>query len=95
MKRPGAVDSPQVMQNEKDRLITDDETTGLVDGPGAQTSNKAGLASSSRKPSNTGPGPHEKHKAPVDGAFGNPDTKDYDQRDTYIGDQVPADKGRK
>ena len=83
------------MQNEKDRLITDDDTTGLVDGPGAQTSNKAGLASSSRKPSNSGPGPHEEHKAPVDGAFGNPDTKEYDQRHTYLGDQVPADKARK
>jgi hypothetical protein len=83
------------MQNEKDRLITEDETTGLVDGPGAQTSNKAGLASTARKPSNPGPGPHEEHKAPVDGAFGNPETKDYDQRDTYIGDQVPADKARK
>jgi hypothetical protein len=83
------------MQNEKDRLITEDETTGLVDGPGAQTSNKEGKASSARKPSNSGPGPHEKHKAPVPGAFGNPETKEYGQRDTYIGDQTPADKARK
>jgi hypothetical protein len=78
-----------------ERLIRNDETSGLVDGEGAQTSNKEGLASSSRKPSNTGPSPHERHKAPVDGAFGNPETREYDQRDTYIGDQVPADKARK
>ena len=38
---------------------------------------------------------HEEHKAPVPGAFGNPETREYDQRDTYIGDQVPADKARK
>jgi hypothetical protein len=77
------------------RLITDDETTGLVGGEGAQTSNKTGLASSARKPSNTGPDPHEEHKAPVSGAFGNPETREHDQRDTYIGDQAPADKARK
>ena len=81
--------------SKQDRLITTDETSGLVDGPGAQTSNKAGLQSSSRKPSNTGPDAHEEHKAPVDGAFGNPETREYDQRDTYIGDQAPADKARK
>jgi len=81
--------------SKEERLITNDETTGAVDGPGAQTSNKQGMASSSRKPSNTGPGPHEEHKAPVPGAFGNPETREYDQRDTYIGDQVPADKARK
>ena len=60
-----------------------------------QTSNKAGLASSSRKPSNTGPDPHEEHKAPVPGAFGNEETREQTQRDTYIGDQAPADKGLK
>lgn len=81
--------------SKEERLITTDETTGLVDGPGAQTSNKEGLQSSSRKPSNTGPGPHEEHKAPVAGAFGNPETRDYDANDTYIGDQAPKDKARK
>ena len=81
--------------SKQDRLITNDETTGLVDGDGAQTSNKTGLASSARKPSNTGPDAHEEHKAPVAGAFGNPDNREYVQRDTYIGDQVPADKARK
>jgi hypothetical protein len=81
--------------SKKDRLVTDDETSGLVGGEGAQTSNKAGLASSSRKPSNSGPDPHEEPKAPVPGAFGNPDNRDYDQRDTYLGDQAPADKARK
>ena len=77
------------------RMITEDETTALVGGEGAQTSNKTGLASSARKPSNTGPDSHDEHKAPVSGAFGNPESRDYDQRDTYIGDQAPADKGRK
>jgi hypothetical protein len=81
--------------SKQDRLITTDETSGLVDGPGAQTSNKEGKASSARKPSNTGPDAHEEHKAPVPGAFGNPETREYDQRDTYIGDQAPADKARK
>jgi hypothetical protein len=75
------------MKNEKDRLITEDETSGSVDGSGAQTSNKAGLASSARKPSTPGPGPHEEHKAPVPGAFGNPETRDAGQ--------APADKARK
>ena len=81
--------------SKQDRLIKNDETSGLVDGEGAQTSNKAGLASSARKPSNTGPDSHEEHKAPVAGAFGNPDEREYEQRDTYIGDQAPADKARK
>jgi hypothetical protein len=81
------------MNNE--RLIREDETTGLVDGPGAQTSSKEGLQSSSRKPSNTGPGPHEQHKAPVSGAFGKQEDREADQRDTYVGDQAPADKARK
>lgn len=72
------------MNKNTDRLIQDDDSE-LVDGPGAQTSNKEGLASSSRKPTNTGPDPHEEHKAPVSGAFGNPETRD----------QEPAAKGRK
>ena len=80
--------------SKQDRLIANDDTTGLVDGPGAQTSNKQGLRSSARKPSNTGPDAHEEHKAPVSGAFGNPDTREHDQRDTY-GDQAPADQARK
>ncbi len=73
---------------QKEGLITNDETTGAVDGPGAQTSNKAGLASSSRKPSNSGPDPHEEHVAPVDGAFGNEECRDGDQRGHY----APSDK---
>lgn len=62
---------------------------------GAQTSNKAGLKSSARKPSNTGPDAHEEHKAPVSGAFGNTETRNYEQNDTYLGDQAPGDKARK
>ncbi len=69
-------------------LIRNDETTGMVDGPGGQTSNKAGLASSSRKPSNSGPDPHEEHVAPVDGAFGNEENRENDQRGQF----APADK---
>lgn len=69
-------------------LITNDETTGSVDRPGGQTSNKAGLASSSRKPSDSGPDPHEEHVAPVDGAFGNGELRDGDQRGHYS----PSDK---
>ena len=78
--------------SKQDRLITDDETSGLAGGDGAQTSNKEGLASSARKPANSGPDPHEEPKAPVSGAFGNPDTRDSD---TYPGDQAPADKASK
>jgi hypothetical protein len=75
----------------QEKLVTEDETTGLVDGPGAQTSNKAGLASSSRKPSNSGPDPHQEHVAPVDGAFGNEENREKDQRGQY----APADKAIK
>ena len=83
------------MSKDQDNLIQHDNAP-LADAPGAQTSNKEGLQSSSRKPSNTGPGPHSgKHKAPVAGAFGNEENREYDQRDTYIGDQAPADKARK
>jgi hypothetical protein len=78
--------------SKEDRLIRDDDTSGLVDGAGAQTSNKTGLKSSARKPSNTGPDAHEEHKAPVAGAFGNPENREYQQQDTYLGDQAPADK---
>lgn len=81
--------------NKQDRLITTDETSGAVDGEGAQTSNKTGLASSARKPSNTGPDSHREHKAPVSGAFGNDEDREDDQRDTHLGDQAPADKARK
>ena len=81
--------------SKQDRLIKNDEKSGLVDGEGAQTSNKAGLASSARKPSNTGPNSHEEHKAPIAGAFGNPDEREYEQRDTCIRHQAPADKARK
>jgi hypothetical protein len=87
------------MKQEKrnEPLITEDETTGRVDGPGAQTSNKQGLASSSRKPSNPGPDAHQEHIAPVDGAFGKQEDPDREvpQQETYIGAQVPADKARK
>ncbi|HYP14257.1 MAG TPA: hypothetical protein VEQ63_10065 [Bryobacteraceae bacterium] len=60
-----------------------------------QTSNKAGLRSDARKPSNAGPDSHEEHKAPVAGAFGNDETREEDQRDTALGNWVPADKARK
>lgn len=76
-------------------LIRDDDTSGLVDGAGAQTSNKEGLRSSARKPSNSGPDSHQEHKAPVAGAFGNPETREHKQQDTYLGDQAPADKASK
>ena len=76
-------------------LIRDDDTSGLVDGPGAQTSNKEGKMSSARKPSNTGPDAHEEHKAPVAGAFGKQEERDAEQQDTYIGDQAPKDKARR
>lgn len=83
------------MSENRDNLLQHDDAP-LADSPGAQTSNKAGLRSSARKPSNVGPDAHSsKHKAPVDGAFGNEETRDYDQRDSYIGDQAPADKARK
>lgn len=75
----------------QEKLITEDETTGLVDGPGAQTSNKEGLASSSRKPSNSGPDAHQEHVAPVDGAFGNEENREKDQRGQF----APADKAIK
>jgi hypothetical protein len=78
-----------------EKLITDDETPGPLDGPGAQTSNKTGLKSSSRKPSNTGPDAHSEHKAPVSGAFGNEETREVNQQDTYIGNSSPADKAIK
>ena len=67
----------------QEELIKNDETSGAVDGPGAQTSNKAGLASSSRKPSNSGPDAHEEHVAPVDGAFGNEENREQDQRGQF------------
>jgi hypothetical protein len=83
------------MSRDQEDLLQQDDAP-LADSPGAQTSNKTGLHSSARKPSNTGPGSHAaKHKAPVDGAFGNEETREPDQRDSYIGDQAPADKGRK
>ena len=83
------------MDMNDERLIRDDETTGAVDGPGAQTSNKQGLQSSSRKPSNTGPGPHEQHKAPVSGAFGRQEEQEAEPQDTNTGTQAPPDKARK
>jgi hypothetical protein len=64
--------------SKEDRLVTDDdEATELVGGDGAQTSNKAGLHSDARKPSNAGPDAHEEHKAPVAGAFGGEDLADH------------------
>jgi len=83
------------MSENRDNLLQRDDAP-LADSPGAQTSNKTGLHSSARKPSNTGPDSHSnKHKAPVPGAFGNEETREYDQNDSYIGDQAPADKARK
>ena len=86
---------PSIMSQKRDQLIEHDDAP-LADKPGAQSSNKTGLHSSAKKPSNTGPDSHSnKHKAPVDGAFGNEETREHDQRDPYIGDQAPADKARK
>jgi hypothetical protein len=83
------------MSEQRDNLIQHDDAP-LADSGAPQSSNKTGLASSARKPSNTGPDSHSnKHKAPVAGAFGNDETRDADPNDTYIGDQVPADKARK
>lgn len=82
--------------SENKNFLPQDDDAPLADSPGAQTSNKEGLRSSARKPSNSGPDPHsDKHKAPVSGAFGNEETRDYSQRETYIGDKVPADKAIK
>jgi len=81
--------------SKQDRLITNDETTGQSAGPGAQTSNKAGLHSDAVKPSNAGPDPHEEHKASVPGAFGNDETRENDSNDSPLGDWVPADKAHK
>ncbi len=83
------------MNQNRDNLLQHDDAP-LADAPGGQTSNKEGLRSSARKPSNTGPGPHsDKHKAPVAGAFGNDETREVDENESYIGDQAPADKARK
>ena len=83
------------MSENRDNLLQHDDAP-LADAPGAQTSNKTGLRSSARKPSNTGPDSHSsKHKAPVAGAFGNEETREYESNDSYIGDQAPGDKARK
>jgi hypothetical protein len=83
------------MSQQRENLITHDDAP-LADSGAPQTSNKTGLASSARKPSNTGPDSHSgKHKAPVAGAFGKNDDSDVEQQDTYIGDQAPADKARR
>ncbi|HYI97643.1 MAG TPA: hypothetical protein VEX68_29155 [Bryobacteraceae bacterium] len=76
--------------SKQEKLITNDENTTAVDNSGAQTSNKTGLKSSSRKPSNTGPDAHQEHAAPVSGAFGNEENRE-DQRGTF----APADKAIK
>ncbi|HYP05037.1 MAG TPA: hypothetical protein VER03_02285 [Bryobacteraceae bacterium] len=79
------------MSQNRDNLIQHDDAP-LADSGAPQTSNKTGLASSARKPSNSGPDSHSgKHKAPVAGAFGN-DEKEADRNQTYIGDQAPAKK---
>ncbi len=78
-------------ESRQEPLITEDETTGLVGGDGAQTSNKTGLKSSARKPSNSGPDAHQEHVAPVDGAFGNEENRTKDQRGQY----APADNAIK
>ena len=82
--------------SQKHEDFIEHDNAPLADTGAAQTSNKTGLHSSARKPSNTGPDSHSnKHKAPVDGAFGNPDTRDRSEKDTYIEEQAPADKARK
>jgi hypothetical protein len=78
------------MSEQQDNLILNDDAP-LADSGNPQSSNKEGLASSSRKPSNTGPDSHSnKHKAPVAGAFGNNETQEDDPNQTYIGDQAPS-----
>ena len=80
------------MSQNHDELIQHDDAP-LADSGAPQTSNKAGLQSSARKPSNVGPDSHSaKHKAHDAGAFGNEETREVEQQDTYIGDQAPADK---
>jgi hypothetical protein len=79
----------------QEKLVRDDETTGQIDKEGGQTSNKTGLHSSARKPSNSGPDSHSEHNAPVAGAFGNDDRRDEDEHGGYLNDQAPADKARK
>jgi hypothetical protein len=76
------------MSREKE-LITNDETTEAVDSGAGQTSNKAGLASSSRKPSNTGPDAHQEHASPVSGAFG------HEENRSQRGGPAPVDKAVK
>lgn len=86
---------PTSMSENRKNLLEEDDAP-LADAAGGQTSNKTGLHSSAQKPSNTGPDSHsDKHKAPVSGAFGNEDTREYDKNAGYIGDQAPADKARK
>lgn len=79
--------------SKQERLVIDDAGSDLL--KEGQTSNKAGLHSDAKKPSNTGPDSHEEHKAPVAGAFGNEETREVKQQDTALGDWVPADKARK
>jgi len=76
------------------RLITEDETSDAMD-QNAQTSNKRGLHSDARKPSNTGPDAHSEHKAPVAGAFGNEEKLDERKNSTYLSDQSPAKRGKR
>jgi hypothetical protein len=78
----------------QEQLIRDDETTDTVDREGAQTSNKEGLHSSARKPSNTGPDAHSEHAAPVDGAFGSEEKRDERENSGYLRDQAPKDKAK-
>jgi hypothetical protein len=78
----------------QEKLIWDDDTSGMVDQGSPQTSNKEGKRSSARKPSNTGPDSHSEHKAPVSGAFGNEAKRDEDINGGYITDQAPKDKAR-
>jgi hypothetical protein len=80
------------MSQQRDNLIQHDDAP-LADSGAPQTSNKTGLASSARKPSNTGPDSHSnKHKAPVAGAFGNDETHESDPNEGYLRDQAPVDK---
>jgi hypothetical protein len=78
---------------QQEDLIRDDESTN-IDPAGAQTSNKTGLKSSARKPSNTGPDSHSEHAAPVDGAFGNEERRDEKENTGYLQDRAPKDKAR-
>lgn len=77
--------------SKQDRLATTDMAEDM---PQGQTSNKAGLHSDARKPSNAGPDSHEEHKAPVAGAFTNEEKRDEEGEQRSKMGLPPRDKAR-